>query len=407
MTRVFDEQSAIAPLITPHGLRVVGGIRGPSGLWQPAMVDPATGQRVWAGAGEFSATYGVWTPRFATRRNVVFVFNEGWLGCFDGGSGAQKWKVQIGGDLSRLSRRWLRDGATDDFAIDVLSTAEGTVAVVRNEEGLLLAYDLQSGALLWSVEPDSGDYYVVPQVGVLVFREDAPAEFRGVRGDVKWTRELDSATVSGRHVFAKVNGDVNALVCLDAETGQERWRVEEDCVDHLNDAATGLDQALLAVDGLFGQRVWSVSADATPPREGFFARLFGRTHGAALPVKRAVLLSTTRVGTRVFVVTDSAAGKHMVTLDAATGRPVAAPVALGNPNWVMVRGQGELAVARCEYEDRVVLQAFGAGGTPLWTRELEEAQEHFCSGADVIVELPRQVAVLDAADGSTRFAYAN
>lgn len=376
-------------------------------MWQPAMVDPATGQRVWAGAGEFSATYGTWTPRFATRRNVVFVFNEGWLGCFDGGSGAQKWKVHIGGDLSRMPRRWVRDGATDAIAIDVLSTEEGTVAVVRTDEYLLLAYDLETGALQWSVTPDSGTYYVVPQVGVLVFLEDAPAELRGARGDVKWAREFESATVSGRHVFAKVRGDVDALVCLDAATGHERWRVEEDSVQDLDEAATGLDQALLTISGSFSQRPWSVSAEATPQKEGFFARLFGRTHGAPLPVKKACLNSTTRVGTRVFVVADSDAGKHMVTLDAASGRPVAAPVALGNANWVNVRGQGGVAVARCEYDDRVVLQAFGAGGDQLWTRELEDAHEHFCSGTDVIVELSRQVAVLDAADGSTRFAYAN
>lgn len=407
MTRVFDEHSAIAPLITPHGLRVVGGIRGPSGMWQPAMVDPATGERVWAGAGEFSATYGIWTPRFATRQNAVFVFNEGWLGCFDGGTGVQKWKVQIGGDLSRLSRRWVRDGATDDWAIDVLATAQGTIAVVRTDEYRLLAIDLESGELRWTAQPDAGTYYVVPQVGVLVFLEDAPAQLRGVRGEVKWAQDLDSATVSGRHVFAKVRGEVDALVCLDADTGQERWRVEEESVDHLDEAATGHDQALLSIDGSFSQRAWSVSADSTPQKAGFFARLFGRTHGTSLPVKRAVLLSTTRVGSRVFVVTDSAAGKHMIALDASTGRPVAAPVALGTPNWVRVRGQGDVAVARCEHEDRVVLQAFGPRGAQLWSRELEDAQEHFCNGADVIVELPRQVAVLDAADGSTRFAYAN
>lgn len=407
MTRVFDEQSAIAPLMTPHGLRVVGGVRGPSGMWQPAMVDPSTGERVWAGAGEFTAMYGVWTPRFAIRQDAVFVFNEGWLGCFDGGTGAQKWKVQIGADLSSMSSRWGRDGATDEWAIDVLRTAQGTTAVVRTDDHLLLAYDLESGALRWSAQPYSGTYHVVSQVGVLVFLEDEPAQMRGALGEVKWARELDSATVSGRHIFAKVRGEVDTLVCLDADSGQERWCVEEESVDRLDEAATGLDQALVSINGAFSQRVWSVSAGATPPKAGFFARLFGRTHGTALPVKRAALLSTTRVGTRVFVVTDSAAGKHVVTLDAATGRSVAAPVALGAPNWVRVRGQGEVAVARCEYDDRVVLQAFGASGSQLWTRELEDAQEHFCSGPDVIVELPRQVAVLDATDGSTRFAYAN
>ena len=122
MTRVFDQQSNIAPLITPQGLRVVGGVRNPNGMWRPLMVDPATGQCVWQGAGEFSATYGVWTPRFATRGDAVFVFNEGWLGCFDAGSGAQRWRAQLGADLSRTSNRWLRDGATDDLAIDVLTT---------------------------------------------------------------------------------------------------------------------------------------------------------------------------------------------------------------------------------------------------------------------------------------------
>ena len=408
MTRVFDEQSAIAPLITPDGLRVVGGIRRPSGTWQPAMVDPATGQCVWQGAGEFTAAFGVWTPRFATRGDVVFVFNEGWLGCFDGKSGAQKWKVALGSDLSHSSRRWHQDGATDDFAIDLLETGDGLAAVVRTDDHRVFVFDLATGGLLWSAEPYSGGYHVLPQVGVLLHFEDAPSELRGLRGDVKWGHEMESATVSGRHIFAKVRGeDGDALVCLDAVTGAERWRVEEDSVDGLDDAATGLDQALLTINGSFSQRAWSVSADAAPPKSGFLARLFGRTHGAPLPVKRAVFNSATRVGSRVFVVADSAAGKHMITLDASSGRSVAAPVALGHVNWVLVRGQGEIAVARCEQEESVALQAFGANGARLWTRELDEANEHFCSGPNVIVELTRQVAVLDAADGTTRFAYAN
>lgn len=64
-------------------------------------------------------------------------------------------------------------------------------------------------------------------------------------------------------------------------------------------------------------------------------------------------------------------------------------------------------MARCEREEGVALQAFGPNGARLRTRELDDAREHFCSGTDVIVELTLQVAVRDAADGATRFAYAN
>ena len=407
MTRVFDQQSNIAPLITPQGLRVVGGVRNPNGMWRPLMVDPATGQCVWQGAGEFSATYGVWTPRFATRGDAVFVFNEGWLGCFDAGSGAQRWRAQLGADLSRTSNRWLRDGATDDLAIDVLTTQEGSVAVVRNDDDLVIAFDMHTGAPLWRVEPYSGRYWVVPGIGVLIHVEDAPSEFRGPRGDVKWSMPIYEATAAGRHIFAKVRGENDALVCVDAATGQERWRVEEDSVDHVADAAAGNEQATVAVNGSFSQRVWSVSAQAAPPKAGFFARLFGKTHGTDLPVKRATLGSTTRVGNRVFIVANSPAGKHLVVLDASNGQPVAAPFALGPIDWVHVRGQGDTAVLRCEHESTTVLRGFGPDGAQRWQRELEDASEHFCRGTDVIVELPRQVAVLDAADGSTRFAYAN
>lgn len=371
------------------------------------MVDPTTGQCVWQGAGEFSATYGVWTPRFATRGDAVFVFNEGWLGCFDAGSGAQRWRAQLGADLSRVSNRWLRDGATDNIAIDVLTTQEGSVAIVRNDDDLLLAFDMRSGTPVWRVEPYSGRYWVVPGVGVLIHVEDAPSEFRGPRGDVKWSMSLYEATAAGRHIFAKVRGDNDALVCVDAATGQERWRVEEDSVDHVADAAAGTEQATVAVNGSFSQRVWSVSAQAAPPKAGFFARLFGKTHGTDLPVKRATLNSTTRVGNRVFIVADSPAGKHLVVLDATNGQPVAAPFPLGPIDWVHVRGQGDTAVLRCEHEGTTVLRGFGPDGAQRWQRELEDASEHFCRGADVIVELPRQVAVLNAADGSTRFAYAN
>lgn len=371
------------------------------------MVDPSTGQCVWQGAGEFSATYGVWTPRFATRGDAVFVFNEGWLGCFDAGSGAQRWRAQLGADLSRSTKRWLRDGATDDLAIDVLTTTEGSVAVVRNDDDRVLAYDMASGALLWSVEPYSGRYWVVPGLGVLIHVEDAPSEFRGVRGDVKWAMPIQDATAAGRHVFAKVRGDNDALVCIDAATGQERWRVEEDSVDHIGDAAAGSEQATVAVNGAFSQRVWSVSAEAPPAKAGFFARLFGKVHGNDLPVKRATLNSTTRVGNRVFIVTDSPAGKHLVVLDAASGKPVAAPHALGPIDWVYVRGQGDVAVLRCEENGTTMLRAFGPDGRQRWQRELGDASEHFCRGTDVIVELPRQVAVLNASDGSTQFAYAN
>lgn len=407
MTRVFDQQSAIAPLITPNGLRVGGGVRQASGLWQPAMVDPATGECVWQGAGAFSAAFGIWSPRFATRRNAVFVFNEGWLGCFDAATGAQRWKVPLGGDLSQSSRRWLRDGATDDLTIDVLTTPEGSAAIVRNGDGLVLAFDMRSGELLWSARPDSGRYSVVPEVGVLVLLEDACGELRGVRGDVQWTHTMESATVSGRHIFAKVEGDPDALVCLEGATGQERWRVEQDCVDHIDEAAAGLGQALVAVNGSYSQRAWSVSADAPPSPAGFFARLFGRTYGTPLPVKKAVFLSTTRVGSRVFMVTDSPTGKHVITLDAGNGQPVCTPVSLGDFNWVHIRGQGELAVARCEKDDHISLKAFGPKGGLLWSRDLEDAREHFCSGADVVVELFGQIAVLDASDGSTRLAYTN
>ena len=153
--------------------------------------------------------------------------------------------------------------------------------------------------------------------------------------------------------------------------------------------------------------MWSVSAQAAPPKAGFFARLFGKTHGTDLPVKRATLGSTTRVGNRVFIVANSPAGKHLVVLDASNGQPVAAPFALGPIDWVHVRGQGDTAVLRCEHESTTVLRGFGPDGAQRWQRELEDASEHFCRGNDVIVELPRQVAVLDAADGSTRFAYAN
>lgn len=408
MSRVFDEHSSIAPLITPQGLRVVGGVRGPSGLWRPAMVDPATGQCVWQGAGEFSATYGVWTPRFATRGDAVFVFNEGWLGCFDAESGAQRWRVQLGADLSRSSRRWLRDGATDDIAIDVLTTAEASVALVRNDDDLLMAFDMRSGGLMWRLEPYSGRYWVVQGIGVFVHVEDGPSELRGPLGDVRWALPVYEATVAGRHIFAKVRGPENdSLVCIDAATGQERWRVEEDSVDHIHDAAAGDERVTVAVNGSFSQRVWSVDARAQPKKAGFFARLFGRTHGRDLPVKRATLSSTTRVGNRVFVVADSPAGKHLVVLDASNGEPVASPLPLGAINWVHLRGQGDVAVARCEHEGTTVLRAFGANGAQLWQRELDDASEHFCRGMDVVVELPRQVAVLNAADGSTRFAYAN
>jgi len=371
------------------------------------MVDPSTGQCVWQGAGEFRASFGVWTPRFATRGDAVFVFNEVLLGCFDAASGAERWRVNLGADLARSTRRWLRDGATDALAIDVVTTAEGSVAVVRNDDDRLLVYDMHSGALVWSAEPYSGRYWVVPEVGVLIHVDGAPSEFRSVRGDVKWSMPIHDATAAGRHIFAKVRGENDALVCIDAATGQERWRVEEDSVDHIGDAAAGSDQATVAVNGAFSQRAWSVSAQAPPSKAGFFARLFGKAHGTDLPVKRATLNSTTRVGNRVFIVADSPAGKHLVVLDASNGKPVAAPHPLGQINWVHVRGQGDVAVLRCEHEGTKVLRAFGPDGRQRWEREIESASEHFCRGTDVIVELPRQVAVLNASDGSTQYAYAN
>ncbi len=372
------------------------------------MVDPATGQCVWQGAGEFTASYGVWAPRFATRGDLVFVFNEGWLGCFDGVRGGQRWKVQIGGDLSRVSNRWLRDGAADDLAIDVLTTPEGSAAIVRNDDDLLLALDLQTGRLLWSVEPYSGRYAVVPEVGVLVFHEDAPTELRGVRGDAKWSHPMRSATVCGRHVFAKVPGsEDDALACVDAATGQERWRVEDDSVEDVEDAAAGLDQATVSLAGSFSQRPWSVSAHAPPSKAGFFAKLFGRTYGTPLPIKRATIDSSTRVGDRVFLVIASPQGRHLLVIDPTTGKPVAPPHPLGQIDWVYVRGQGNLAVVRCDHEDGPILRAFGPDGAQRWERKIDDLSEHFCRGGDVVVQLPRQVAVLDAADGSTRFAYAN
>ena len=410
MTRIFDEHSGISPVATPAGLRVFGGVRSQSGGWRPAMVDPATGQCVWQGTGEFTAQFGVWTPRFAIRGASVFVFNENSLACFDGNTGHELWRVRTNTDIERDSNRWRRDGATDGLAIDVLETPEGARAVVQTDDDGLYVYDLHSGRLIWNEMPDNGDYTIVPGIGVLVFMEDAPAQLRDANGDVRWTRELHSALVSGSHLFAKVKnseGD-GALACLDAATGTERWSVDEDSLEAVDEGVAADDHATLVVTGSFSQRLWSVSATSGPRKAGLIARLFGRTHGDPMPVKRATIDTTTRVGNRVFVVVDSPVGKHLVVLDAASGQPVAAPHSLQGTNWVHVRGHGDIAVLRCELgDDKVQLLAFGPDGNLRWQRDLEDASEHFCHHGDVVVEMCRQVAVLNGADGSTRYAYVN
>ena len=409
MTRVFDEHSGISPVVTPAGLRVFGGVRSATGGWRPAMVDPSTGQCVWQGTGEFMASFGVWTPRFAIRGNFVFVFNENSLACLDGNSGHELWRVRTNTDLGRDSNRWRSDGATDYLAIDVLETPQGARAVVKTDDDGLHVFDLHSGRLIWNEMPDNGDYTIVPGVGVLVFMEDAPAQLRDANGDVKWSRELHSALLSGAHLFAKVKnseGD-GALACLDAATGAEKWCVDEDSLESVDEGVAVDDHATLVVTGPFSQRLWSVSASSGPRKGGFFARLFGRTHGDAMPVKRATIDTTTRVGNRVFVTFNSPLGKHLVVLDAASGQPVAAPHPLPG-DWAHVRGHGTTAVVRCDLGDnKVQLMAFGPDGKLRWQRDLDDASEHFCHHGDVVVEMCRQVAVLDGNDGSTRFAYVN
>lgn len=216
MTRVFEQQSAIAPLITPNGLRVGGGVRQASGLWQPAMVDPATGECVWQGAGEFSAAFGIWSPRFAIRRNAVFVFNEGWLGCFDAASGAQRWKVPLGGDLSQSSRRWLRDGATDDLTIDVLTTPEGSAAIVRNGDGLS-----HRKARHHAVRSQRTAGLRTRLFGRLQLGAHISLKAFGPKGGLLWRRDLEDARehfCSGADVVVELFGQIAVLDASDGST---------------------------------------------------------------------------------------------------------------------------------------------------------------------------------------------
>lgn len=407
MSRVFVEGTTIAALNTPMGLRVVGGVQAQNGAWCPALVDPSTGAAVWYSPAQFPAQYGTWTPRFAVRGDVLFVFNEWQLAALDVNTGQERWRIRTGGDLWRSTNRWKSSETPDNLAIDVLNDGQGGIAIVQedNDERIHVVR-MVDGRAPWQGLPLAGRATAVDGLGILVEDDDNNLQFRDLSGNIVWSHEVRSWMVAGSYVLAELRDGDDGLTCLDTATGQVRWFAEEDSLHGLDEGVALGGKASVFTSGGFSQKLWPIALDRKPDGPGFFGKLLGRGHGDAMPVKRATVDTAYEAGGRFFIVLNDGDGKkELLVVDPSTGKPVAQPHKLEGANWVYVRGGRSTAVARCDYDEQSVLRGFGPDGAPRWERPLEDISEFFCMGDDVVVELPGQVALLDGATGQTRYAY--
>ncbi len=407
MSRVFTQGSPFAPLSTAAGLRVIGGVQAANGAWCPALVDPSTGAAVWYSQAQFPAQYGMWSPRFALRGDVLFVFNEWTLAALDVNTGQERWRMRTGGDLLRSSRRWKSSETPDNLAIDVLDDGHGGLAIIQedNDERIHVVR-MQDGQLPWQGLPLAGRATVVRGLGILIEDDDNNLQFRDLTGNVVWSHAVRSWMVAGNFVLAELREGEDGLSCLDTATGQARWFAAEDSLAGLDEGVALGGRASVFTSGGFSQKLWPIALDRKPDGPGFFGKLFGRGHGEAMPVSRATVDTAYEAGGRFFIVPNDGDGKKaLLVVDPATGKPTMQPHRLDGANWVWVRGGRSTAVARCDYDDQSVLKAFDANGAPRWERPLEDISEFFCMGDDVVVELHGQVALLDGATGQTRYAY--
>ncbi len=396
MTTVFDECSEIAPVVTRRGLRVFGGVRSSRGTLRPTVVEPRTGRRVWRGSKEFAGGSRRWAPRFAMLGDAAFLFCDGNLSCFDARSGAQWWSTSFGEDIVGDERGWVRTVGTRDGGRVVCQTASGTVVVI----------DDYSGRVIWSDEPDNGRYRIVPGLGVLVFAPGGVASLRDANGDIVWERPMNQALAADRHLFASVASasPTAALVCYEAATGCERWRVRANALVGLDGLTSG-DGAVLFVNDGAEQTCLPVTA-SHEPRATRLARVLRCRPGAALPVPRAVVSSCVRVGRRVYAALDSGGRMHAAVLDASTGRRVASPRPLPDTTAATFRSDADIAVARCERRGReAILRGFGPDGRLRWERIVGGSRGHLCVGRDVVVRTQTGLAVLNANDGTPKYAF--
>ncbi len=404
----FDEISDLVPLPSDAGLLVLGTRQNGAG-WLLVAVDPTQDRVLWeTPIGSRQPPNG---GHIAARGRSLFVACEGQLWHLDLATGVLRWNTPLPGDLEQDVLRWKRPGCSDELAIELLEGAHGWRVACLCENDLLQLFDLDAGTLLLSRQAEHAS--VLPGEGVLV-QLDEDLSFYDAQGEQRWSREAESHLALGGRILVTVEDDDTELHCIDPRSGDSTWHVVDDELQDVDDVPFVSDRAVITLNTSKGHRLWTVPTarkPAPPPTNGgFFAKLFGGgSRGAALPVPGATASSDSLlIGDKLVLVMDGDNASHMAVLGADDLRPQGPVVNFAGPGSLHLRPGGALAVMRHEGQgDQALLRGLAGNGATIWERQLPGAREHFCLGEQLVVKLPRQVALLDVTNGETLSVFAS
>ena len=169
-------------------------------------------------------------------------------------------------DPANGSQKWTLPGHGPGYASPVLVTAAGTPQIVTMSDKAVVAVDMRSGALLWSLPfPDEWHENIVTPVvagDVLVISGTRKGTFgyRIERKGQAWTpRQLwhnadlpmymSTPVADGSFLYGFSNRRKGQLFCMDAATGAARWTTEGRTARNASLVSAGAALLVLTTDG--------------------------------------------------------------------------------------------------------------------------------------------------------------